>query len=340
MAEQLREGRPPAEITVREFLGWFGAERRGYWVIERVRRALEKAGLKTEPDFEAVYLDSRFRFAQVPPSASTVSTKTSSLPPALESPPQVSPLAAITDPTSRISRLAAANSGVVSVAPDATLAEAITLMLASDFSQLPVMVNERDVKGVISWASIGARLGLGRTATVVRESMDRHHEVRSDESLFSAIPAIVQNQYVLIRGADNRITGIVTSSDLSLQFQQLSEPFLLLGEIENHVRRLIGDRFTADELAAARNPTDVERQIASAADLTFGEYGRLLEDPSRWARLSLGVDRKTFSTYLERVRGVRNDVMHFDPDPLPDPDLGVLRHFASFLQRLKDLGAT
>ncbi len=76
--------------------------------------------------------------------------------------------------------------------------------------------------------------------------MDGHHEIRAESSLFQAIPIIVEHQYVLVRGSDNRITGIVTASDLSLQFQQLAEPFLLLGEIENHIRRILGDNFSTE----------------------------------------------------------------------------------------------
>jgi len=211
-------------------------------------------------------------------------------------------------------------------------------MLTKDFSQLPVMTSDREVKGVISWASIGSRLGLGKQGAVVRELMDEHHEIRADVSLFSAIPIIVQNQYVLVRGSDQLITGIVTSSDLSLQFQQLSEPFLLLGEIENHIRHLIGDHFGVDELTAARDPSDADRPIHGVADLTFGEYIRLLENDERWKKLKVGADRKTFIAELNGVREIRNDVMHFDPDPLPDSDLDALRRFAQFLQRLQTLG--
>ncbi len=41
---------------------------------------------------------------------------------------------------------------------------------------------------------------------------------------------------------------------------------------------------------------------------------------------------------LDRVREIRNDVMHFDPDPLPDSDLAALRRFVKFLQALQSLG--
>jgi hypothetical protein len=83
--------------------------------------------------------------------------------------------------------------------------------------------------------------------------MDSHQEISATSSLFKAIPIIVQYQYVLIRDKEGRIAGIVTASDLSLQFQQLAEPFLLLGEIENHIRLIIGDKFSAAELANIRD---------------------------------------------------------------------------------------
>jgi CBS domain-containing protein len=328
-------------MTVREFLSWFGAYRRGYWIVRQIRDALQEAGLETEPDFESAYIDSPIQFAvlkPVPPAA-PVSGGPAVAPPLVAATGTIAPSPAYADPTSRISKLAAANRPVVSVKPDSTLQEAVTLMLIKDFSQLPVMSTERVVKGVISWASIGSRLGLGKHGTVVCELMDEHHEISADASLFSAIPVIVQNQYVLVRGADQLITGIVTSSDLSLQFQQLSEPFLLLGEIENHIRRLIGDHFEVAELTAARDPSD-DRPINGVADLTFGESIRLLENPDHWEKLNVAADRKTFTVELNGVREIRNDVMHFDPDPLSDSELDALRRFAQFLQRLQTLGVT
>ena len=70
------------------------------------------------------------------------------------------------------------------------------------------------------------------------------------------------------------------------------------------------------------------------SDLTFGEYRRLLEKPSNWEKLSLAIDRKEFIGRLEEVRRIRNDVMHFDPDGIPETDLEVLRKFVTFLRRL------
>ena len=341
IAAHLRQGRAASPITVREFLSWFSAYRRGYWIVRQLRDALQAANLETDPDFEAAYIDSPIQFILKPLLPEPVAgLGKPDGPPIVAGTETSAPSPAYADPTSRISKLAAANRPVVSIKPDATLREAVTLMLSMDFSQLPVMANDREVKGVISWASIGSRLGLGKRGSAVRDFMDDHHEIRAASSLFSAIPIIVQRQYVLIRGTDQVITGIVTSSDLSLQFQQLSEPFLLLGEIENHIRRLIGDHFTVAELAAVRDPADTDRPIHGVADMSFGEYIRLLENGERWEKLNIEADRKTFIAQLGRVRTIRNDVMHFDPDPLSDSDLEALRRFAQFLQRLQTLGVT
>jgi len=131
------------------------------------------------------------------------------------------------------------------------------------------------------------------------------------------------------------VTGIVTASDLSLQFQQLSEPFLLLSEIENYIRLLISRSFNLVELEAVRDPSDGARKVETVSDLTFGEYIRLIENDVGWARLGLAIDRKVFCESLERVRTIRNDVMHFDPDGVDPRDLEALRDFARFLQSLK-----
>lgn len=306
------------------------------------------AGLVTEPDFESAYIDAdiAFRLVEEPHAeAGTVvqleaeaRTGAEATAGQIDVTPQVQVEPhSYTDPTHSISKLEAANTAPTRVAPNASVREAVTLMLANDFSQLPVMVGEREVKGVVSWQSIGARLALRHGGTEIREFMEAAHEIRSTASLFHAVPVIVQSNYVLVRGPEGKISGIVTASDLSLQFQQLAQPFLLLGEIENHIRNVIGGNFTAEELEVAKDPGDDARTVASAADLTFGEYIRLLENPDRWGRLGLQIDRATFCKQLDQIRRVRNDVMHFDPDGIPPEDHELLMNFAKFLGKLQTI---
>jgi hypothetical protein len=222
------------------------------------------------------------------------------------------------------------------VSPNDSLQRAITLMMAHGYSQLPVMTNEREVKGMISWESIGLQFVLSTPCSLVYQCMDKVYEIGSDASLFAAIPEVANHQYVLVRGTDKKITGIITGTDLSIQFQQLAEPFLLLGEIEHQVRRLIENKFTGAELSSAKDPADTERTISSIADLTFGECVRLLENEESWNKLGLKIDRIEFVKEAHRIRGIRNDVMHFDPDPMSSDDLDRLRRFSGFVSALSE----
>ena len=347
--DALATGQPVESLTVREFISWFNAERRGYKVSYRIRKNLKDHGLRTVPDFDGVHIDARITFARlesevevapVLPPVEVPPPTTEQLQPAstVEAEPVPLVAGAAAEPAFRVSRLLAASTRPLTVPPDCTLCEAVTLMLRHDYSQLPVMTNERDVKGVISWESIAPRLALtSEKPEFVRDYMKAHHEVNSIDSLFRVISRIVEHSYVLVRAQDRSISGIVTTTDLSLQFQQLSEPFLLLAEIENHIRKLIDGKFTVDELSSVKDEADPDRVIETVADLTFGEYIRLLESPDHWLKTGLRVDRKVFVKELDKVRLIRNDVMHFDPDGITDEDHSLLRHFVQFLHDVRRL---
>ena len=161
--------------------------------------------------------------------------------------------------------------------------------------------------------------------------------VNSDTSLFRVTTLIANQDFVLVRDKDRKISGIVTAADLGESFHQLGRPFLLLSEIENHLRGIIDGKFTAEEMQKVRNPNDPDREITSVSDLTFGEYVRVLQNPDKWCKVGLDVDRATFIKDLERVNEIRNDVMHFDPDGIGKEDLEFLRKETRFIQELREI---
>jgi CBS domain-containing protein len=323
VADQLRKGVAPPKESVRAFLLWFDAERRGYRVVRRIRGALRRHGLATTPDFEWAYIDGQVGFTKAPPEAQAAQGVADDSAP---------------DPTYRINRLPSANRAPIFVSPDAPLQQVTTLMMSNDFSQLPVMTGPRDLKGVVSWKTIGTRLALKKPIATAKDCMDEVKTLNSSDPLFSAISIIAAHDYALIQAQDRTICGIVTASDLNDQFRLLAEPFLLVGEIENGVRRLLHGKFTQAELSGAKAPGDDGRQIDTPADLSFGEYIRLVEREENWRKLKVEIDRVTFVSQLNRVRDIRNDVMHFDPDGLDEEDLKFLREFAQYLKRLRDAG--
>jgi hypothetical protein len=212
-------------------------------------------------------------------------------------------------------------------------------MLTHDFSQLPVMTTEREVKGVISWKTIESKLALKQECAFVRDCIEQPRIVQLEDSLFSVITVISEHDYVLVQAADRTIYGIVTATDFSEQFRKLGEPFLLIGEIENSIRKLIHGKFTSAELAEVKDPNDSDRNVVAVSDLTFGAYVHLLENENRWMKVGLALDRSEFVKRLDGIRVIRNDIMHFEPEGIPDEDLKTLRYFSKFMNRLRILGA-
>jgi CBS domain-containing protein len=324
ISKQLKDGIKPEPIIARTFIGWFGTQRRSSWNVSYIRSKLAKYQLATEPDFEYAWIDGYINVIRAPRKKTASENGMT---------PDVTK-----DPTYRIGKLASANKTLVSVKPDDTIKKAISLMLLHDYSQLPVMTSDRDVKGVINWTCLGSQLALGKECEHVRDCMVTHKEISYDTYIFSAVDEIIANQYVLIRNTANIICGIVTTSDLSLQFRQLGEPFLLLGEIENYIRRMIQDKYTLEELKAACDSPDSGKKIEGISDLTIGDYLHLLENPENWDKLHIEVDRTIFISKLEEIRQIRNDVMHFDPDGITHEDVEKLRDFVRFMQNLAKAG--
>jgi len=319
--------------TARELISYFGYSRRGSWISRQICKQLDELGIMTFPPFDTTWIDEPFIYKLKDEPKPTEGTQEQKVEQSVgvtetDSVPE--------DPIFRVGRLKSANTEPLSVSPNATLSEAVTTMRMHDFSQLPV-VNGNTLKGMVSWKSIGWYLSQKSKGTEVRHFMDKANEILSDKSLFKAIELVKQHDAVLVKNNKGEITGIITTYDLSAEFRQLAEPFLLLAEIEKQIRIILSDKLTVDELQAVKDPNDTGRNISCIDDLTFGEYVRIFQNPDLWDKLQLEIDQKVFSKQLDDIRRIRNDVMHFNPDPLENKDLLTLRRFSDFLDKLTEL---
>ena len=319
----------PVEISIRDLIWYWGAQRRGYWIVELIRRDLKRAGLTTEPPFTEGWIDNTVRL--VPRSKRSSGGKKK----AAESSdlPVTEGNDEIPDAGLRIGSLASANHGVVGISLSESLERAQSLMLSNDYSQLAVMSGTRNLRGAVSWESI-ALAKIRDPNAGLRDAIIDAEVVKASDDLLSKIPRIMQAGFVFVQANDNTISGIVTTADLSEQFATLASPFLLLAEIERRLRRIIGRTFTTEDLAAVVDPNDTGREVSSPDDLTLGEYVRLLENGERWAKLGWALDRRVFIEDLQEVRSIRNDVMHFSPDP---PGQAQINRLTSFLRWLRAL---
>ena len=171
----------PERLTVRQFLAQFGYARRRSRVVAEIRESLASHGLRTSPDFEFEYVDNSISVELEVDIAEIDADKPRN------------------DPTVRVDILEAAHNSPVRAAPDDPLAKATTLMRIEDYSQLPVMTTDRDVKGIVSWQSIGEAYARGHNPVMVRECMEEAHEVDEKMPLADATDKICKQGYVLER---------------------------------------------------------------------------------------------------------------------------------------------
>jgi hypothetical protein len=152
-------------------------------------------------------------------------------------------------------------------------------------------------------------------------------EVRASAELLSQINLIYREDFVFVRGDDDRICGIVTTADVTGQFRDLTTPYFQLGEIERRLRRCIGSAFSADELRAVTGK-------GSAEEMVFGQYKYLLNYEARWRQMGWErLDRPMFIGYLDDARIVRNRVMHFGKE-LEAEDKQKLERCLNFMRTL------
>jgi restriction system protein len=188
-------------------------------------------------------------------------------------------------------------------------------MLNRQFSQLAVIDDSGTLDGAVSWESIGkAQIAAERPS--LADTIAPAIVVDHDALLLEQIEVIYNQGFVFVRNADrSRVGGIVTAADLTRQFGNVARPFVLIEEAENRLRRRAGEVYSLDELHAAVGPSQRAR-VRKAADLTFGNYVHLMRPQENWAKLKWNVDHEYFIERLAEVRDVRNELMHFTPDPL------------------------
>ena len=165
----------------------------------------------------------------------------------------------------------------------------------------------------------------GRPALHARARLHgAHQEIASEASLFDAIRVIAEHDAVLVRAPDKTYSGIVTAHDIARSSSSWqSRSFYLV--ISRIISGSLLAAFAVAELQQVKDPDDAERIINDVSDLTFGEYVRLLQNEANWAKLRMRIDRTTFVAWLDKVREIRNDIMHFDPDPIEPTDMQLLK---------------
>ncbi len=314
----------PENITVRRLLELWGASARGYLISQRIEADLANHDLVSVPSFRKVALDTSVQLVRVTGEEAEARSDVHDQVDDTEQ-----PVRGLT-----IGNLPSALGGIASVPPTATFEHAITLMLLNDYSQLAVMEGQRILRGAVSWKSI-AQARHGRSSARFSDAITEATEVRYDKELRDVLPILEGEDFVFVRDANNIIAGIVTTADVVHVYEELAEPFFLIGELDQALRQVISKTFTIEQVISLGGPENT-RKIESFDDLSMGDYQRVLGNPDLWKKLGWPLERDVFVRRLNELREIRNDVMHFNPDPLAPDAVAKLRNAINVLHEYGD----
>lgn len=233
---------------------------------------------------------------------------------------------------------------ILSVQPDTPVREALDLMQAKGFSQLPVMEGDQ-VLGIFSHRSFANRVTTLGRVDLGRAEVDDFIEdlefVRVTDELERMFQYLDRDGAVLV-GDPDRLIAVATPTDLIDYLYRLTHPFVLVQEIELVLRRLLSATVSPENLAqyirkaVASNYRDREDDIpTNLDDLTCTELVQTIVNSANYREAFhriLGNSRESAWGYLGRIGDIRNDVFHFRR-PITDDDVQVLTDARTWLLR-------
>lgn len=321
-ARQRAEQGDPLTLTGDALRGLWTNASSGAWLVQQIHAELDNHHLRTQPAFDKVPGRTALRMLTVP-SASDAPEQT-------EQGQPVAPADEQPEVGLSVGSLSSAMSEVASLPPDATFEQAYTLMTMDDYSQIPIMQGTRTVRGAVTWKSIAKARHINPGATLA-DAIVEAVVVSYKLDLMDVLPMLEESDFVLVKDDTNEITGIVTTTDVTHAYGRMATPFQLIGELDQRLRRLIADRFTIDQVngwcSQGRSSA-----LASFNDMSFGDYQQVLQNPDAWKQLDWNLDRKIFNKRLDEIRKIRNDLMHFNPEPFPEGAVGKIRRVIKLLR--------
>lgn len=312
-------------ISTKELIKLYGVTRRGWRVNEKVNIWLENYELAMEPDLEK---------ANFYGSVDIYPKRKITLKGEIKTPKYTDIIPRLNIIKSSDLNNSETSNTLIYVRKETTLKEATTLMIFNNFSQLPILSSKRDAYGLISWNSIGKALALGKNCNLVIDCSEQVEILKYDDPLFKAVKIILEKEVVLVKDNKNEISGIITSTDIGEQFLILSEPFLLIEQIENFIRNLLDNRLTIDDVKKVIDIEKYEKEIKHLSDLSFGHYVKIFENENLFKKIDINIDRVILQKKLVKVNKIRNEIMHFSPEAIENEDLLELRKTQNFLQQI------
>ena len=217
---------------------------------------------------------------------------------------------------------------LVGVGRQATLREALQVMLENGFAQVPVLDQDGLLSGVLTLTAI-LRLYYHTEGAVDLFDLDVTHclepavTVDVSADLFRAVDSLatprVSAVFVL---AEGRPVGILTGKDMTVFFRALFEGIILVERVETILNEQISQAFPSEEalnaaaiLAYGADRKDPSRPQRHPHRVSLADKMVLICEGHNWPLFEPALGpREAFMHLMERVRRVRNNVMHFRGD--------------------------
>lgn len=307
-------------LPAADFLLLFGVRVRNHDNVARINAILADAEVATVPSFTTCSGGVELHLIKAGAALEAEPPEDDELPPA-----------ALPQQALRVGDLPSARGGLVSVSPSADLGTATMLMRSKNYSQIPVIDGTSALHGVLTWSSIAIERETGQQRTLTTAMVtDSIPVAEVHQHLLVHLPSITSHGYLLVRANDGAFCGIVTAADVTTRFEGMARPFFLVGDIEARLRKCLAV-LDKETVAAVQQKNWKTGRIA---DLTFGEYQRLIDNEVNWKQIGwTGVPRDQFTHRLDRVRRIRNEIAHFRPEPLTEANLHTLEEFAGLLRQ-------
>jgi hypothetical protein len=191
----------PERLTVRELLRRWGAQERDRDVISQIDADLANHGLLTVPDFRAVGLDTMVSLTVTPGPEEAPPTHK---PTETDAPSRAFHLGTLSDEEESeeigqtLGNLLPDDHLLISVTPSASLNQAVTQMFMYDFSQVPVLSGERDLRGAITWRSIAVARQAGADITL-SDALMPARDYPYDTRLLDVLDVLLKEEFVFVR---------------------------------------------------------------------------------------------------------------------------------------------
>ncbi len=215
---------------------------------------------------------------------------------------------------------------------DATIGDALKVMTENRFGQLPVVDGDGHLHGLITQQSIaGLYFHTGGNMPLLDLPVDNALEavvsLSPNDHLFTAVESLAapRTNAIVVADADH-LAGLLTGKDMIHFFRSLFEGIILAEEVELILRDYTAKAFpdeaalnAAAMAAFGPGPNQPNLPRRHPQRLSFGDRMQMLCAAPNWPRVErIFEPQAVFVTLMNRVREVRNELMHFrgQMDPL------------------------